>query len=200
MAATPTVLVVDDYPDALQVWSLYLRSAGFEVLTAADGRDALAQIGSHHPDLVVLDLELPGLSGFQVARQLREQPETRTLPLIAATGYSYTKQLDQARQAGFDAILVKPCDPDTLVAEIRRLLADRQASIARSNVSTALPRYFASSRPTRGASKIACFRRRCVVEFHFRVAEWISSPAGRSRAAMEHGTYPARPEPGARVR
>jgi len=127
MPSAPTVLVVDDYQDALQVWGLYLRSAGFDVLTAADGPDALAQAGAHHPDLVVLDLELPGLSGLQVARQLREQPETREIPLIAATGYSYAKQIEEARAAGFDAVLVKPCNPAQLVAEIRRLLQSRSS-------------------------------------------------------------------------
>lgn len=124
-APKPTVLVVDDYVDALQVWSLYLDSAGFEVLTADDGATALAEIAHRLPDVVVLDLELPGVSGFQVAREVRQRPESRDLPLIAATGYSHPRQLDAAREAGFDSVMVKPCDPVALVAEIRRLLQRR---------------------------------------------------------------------------
>jgi len=116
------ILIVDDYPDALDIWALYLRSLGYQVSTASDGVTALAQAQRLLPDLVVLDLELPRLSGIDVARQLRANPDTQCIPLIAATGYSHTRQLDQARDAGFDRIVLKPCDPDVLVAEIERLL------------------------------------------------------------------------------
>jgi CheY-like chemotaxis protein len=117
-----TILIVDDYPDALQVWDLYLRASGFDVLTAADGEAGLAQATLHNPDLIVMDLELPGLSGVQVARALRAQESTRLIPTIAVTGYSQPGQLEEARRSGFDDILIKPCDPDDLLATIRRLL------------------------------------------------------------------------------
>ena len=116
------ILIVDDYPDALEIWALYLRSLGYRVSTAGDGEAALAQAESLLPDLVVLDLELPRLSGFDVAKRLRANPETQFIPLIAATGYSHLSQLDRARAAGFDHIVIKPCDPDMLVDEIERLL------------------------------------------------------------------------------
>jgi len=116
------ILIVDDYPDALDIWALYLRSLGYQVSTASDGVTALAQAQRLLPDLVVLDLELPRLSGIDVARLLRANPDTQCIPLIAATGYSHTRQLDQARDAGFDRIVLKPCDLDVLVAEIERLL------------------------------------------------------------------------------
>jgi CheY-like chemotaxis protein len=125
--ATSTILLVDDYPDALDVWGLYLRAEGFSVLTAADGPTALAVATQEHPDLIVLDLELPGKSGIEVAATLRAQPSTRDIPLIAATGYSHSKQLDLARETGFNAIVIKPCDPDALVMEIRRLLPRQMA-------------------------------------------------------------------------
>ena len=123
MPASSTVLIVDDYPDALDVWALYLRAEGFRVLTATDGAQALTQVRTHHPDVVVLDLELPDVSGCDVARQLRASPDTCHLPLIAATGCSHGVQLERAREAGFDRVMVKPCDPDVLVEEIRRLAA-----------------------------------------------------------------------------
>ncbi len=125
MATTETILIVDDYPEALEVWGIYLRAAGFTVLTAGDGRTALERALSELPDLVVLDIELPGLSGDQVSRTLRAQPTTSNIPLIAATGSARAGRLDLVRLAGFDLILHKPCDPDVLVAEVRRLLARR---------------------------------------------------------------------------
>lgn len=123
MSLRPTILIVDDYQDAVDVWELYLRASGFDVLTAGDGPTALSLAVEKLPDLAVLDLELPGKSGIEVATILRSQPATRDMPLIAVTGYSHIKQLDLARSSGFDAIVIKPCDPDTLVREIRRLLA-----------------------------------------------------------------------------
>lgn len=122
MTSGKHILIVDDYPDALDIWALYLRSMGYRVSTANDGATAIAQAESLLPDLIVLDLELPRVSGFEVAKHLRANPDTRSIPLIAATGYSHLRQLDRAREAGFDQIVVKPCDPDLLVVEIERLL------------------------------------------------------------------------------
>ena len=116
------ILIVDDYADALDIWAIYLQSMGYRVSTAADGPSAVAKAEELLPDLIVLDLELPGLTGFEVARRLRDTPGTSAIPLIAATGYSHARQLDMARQSGFDAVVVKPCDPDLLVQEIERLL------------------------------------------------------------------------------
>jgi CheY-like chemotaxis protein len=123
MPGARTILVVDDYPDALDVWEIYLRAEGFRVLTAGTGQQALATATADIPDLVVLDLDLPDLSGFEVARELRSRAATRHIPLIAATGYSHVIQQDKALQSGFDSVVVKPCDPDALVVEIQRLLA-----------------------------------------------------------------------------
>jgi two-component system cell cycle response regulator DivK len=117
------ILLVDDYPDALEIWGLYLRSLGYEVETADDGLEAVEKAHARLPDIIVLDLELPGITGFEAAVRLRSAPDTKAIPLIAATGYSHVKQLNQARDAGFDAIVVKPCEPVALVAEIERLLA-----------------------------------------------------------------------------
>lgn len=114
------ILLVDDYPDALEMWGLYLRSMGYDVQTADDGLTALEMALAVVPDVIVMDLELPGITGFEAARRLRQHARTARVPLVAATGYSHVKQLDQARSAGFDSIIIKPCDPGTLVAEIER--------------------------------------------------------------------------------
>lgn len=117
------ILLVDDYPDALEIWGLYLRTQGYDVDTAEDGLTAVDRAHQLLPDIIVLDLELPGITGYEAAKRLRASRETRRIPLIAATGYSHIKQLDLARQCGFDSIVVKPCEPGALVAEIERLLA-----------------------------------------------------------------------------
>lgn len=129
------ILLVDDYPDALEMWGLYLRSLGYDVATADDGLTALDLALAMRPDVIVMDLELPGITGFEAARRLRQHAATADVPLIAATGYSHVKQLDQARSAGFDSIIIKPCDPGMLVAEIERCrvatVASRPARISR---------------------------------------------------------------------
>ena len=122
MMAEKHILIVDDYPDALDIWAIFLRSLGYRVSTAGDGATAIAFAEELLPDLIVLDLELPRVSGFDVAKHLRANPQTSATPLIAATGYSHIRQLDRAREAGFDQIVIKPCDPDFLVEEIERLL------------------------------------------------------------------------------
>ena len=130
------ILLVDDYPDALEIWGLYLRAQGYEVETAEDGLAAVDRAHKSAPDIIVLDLELPGITGFEAAVRLRSSAETRDIPLIAATGYSHVKQLNQARESGFDPIVVKPCEPAALVAEIERLLADVRAPADRGPMSS----------------------------------------------------------------
>ena len=84
--AATRILLVDDYPDALEIWGLYLRAMGYDVVEADDGLKAVAQAHLHVPDIIVLDLELPGITGFEAAVRLRKSAETRHIPLIAATG------------------------------------------------------------------------------------------------------------------
>ena len=126
MGTPVSILIVDDYVDALEAWRLFLRAAGFEVRTAADGVTALEEALANPPDLIVMDLELPRMSGLDVARALRARDETRDIPLIVATGYSHAQVLAQSKDVGVDSVIVKPCDPDHLVSEITRLLESRR--------------------------------------------------------------------------
>ena len=123
--AETLILLVDDYRDALEVWEWYLRAEGYDVLTANSGTEAVRLANSAHPDVIVMDLDLPGLSGCEAARQIRSGAGTMDIPLIAATGFSHERQLAEARDAGFDRILIKPCDPPHLVDEIVRVLATK---------------------------------------------------------------------------
>lgn len=129
MAPLKHLLIVDDYPDAVDIWAFYLRSQGYRVTTAGDGASAIEKAERLLPDLIVLDLELPEVSGFDVARRLRANPDTQPIPIIAATGYSLPIQLERARQAGVDEIFVKPCDPDSLALAIDRHLTQPPRTI-----------------------------------------------------------------------
>lgn len=126
--AAKRILLVDDYPDALEMWGLYLRSLGYEVTTADNGARAVEAATRDVPDVIVMDLELPGMSGIDAARLLRQDGRTAEVPMIAATGYSHGRQLEQARLSGFDAVVIKPCDPGSLVTEIERQLSARRRS------------------------------------------------------------------------
>lgn len=121
------ILFADDYPDALAVWTEFLELCGHDVLTAADGPAAVRLAHLEHPDAAVLDLVLPGLSGLNVARELRSQQDTSSMPLIAVTGHSDPRLVEAARRAGFDLVLTKPCDPSLLIKSLHGLLVTQSA-------------------------------------------------------------------------
>jgi CheY-like chemotaxis protein len=112
------VLVVDDNLDAADTVGMFLRIEGHVVQTAADGEEALACAAAFHPDVVILDIGLPRLDGYEVARRLRQGAAGSAALLIALTGYGQKGDQDQARAAGFDLHLVKPADPRQLAETI----------------------------------------------------------------------------------
>ncbi len=118
------VLVVDDQPASAQSLRLLLEMEGFEVRVAHDGSEALREAPRFRPQAVLLDIGLPGMSGFEVACRLREDPVCREALLIALTGYGEAESRQRSAQAGFDVHMVKPADVDRLLA----LLADPQAA------------------------------------------------------------------------
>ncbi|HEV8437656.1 MAG TPA: response regulator [Methylomirabilota bacterium] len=112
----------DDW-DARELYGRYLRSHGMQVEAATDGVQALRLAETLHPDIVVMDLSLPHLDGWEATRRLRHDPRTRYVPIIACSGHVFGTSVDLALDAGCDAYVVKPCLPKDLLAEIRRLLA-----------------------------------------------------------------------------
>jgi two-component system CheB/CheR fusion protein len=110
------ILVVDDLPDIVESMALVVRLAGHDVVTAADGLAALEAARKFRPDVVLLDIGLPGMDGYEVARRLREAEETRKTMIVAVTGYGQDEDRRQAFAAGFDYHLTKPVDPDALQA------------------------------------------------------------------------------------
>ena len=109
-AAKPYILVVDDSPDGREMLTEYLTFRGFEVVAAVDGANALAQIQNRHPAVVLMDLRMPGLSGWEATRQLKAHPATRDLIIIALTAQAMTGDEGIARQAGCDGFIQKPYD------------------------------------------------------------------------------------------
>jgi PAS domain S-box-containing protein len=112
------VLVVDDNEDAVESLATLLRIAGHFVQVAHDGASAIALAETARPDVVVLDLGMPRMSGFEVARWLRRQPWGAAIRLIAVTGWGQEEDRRRSREAGFDRHLTKPVDPDELLAQL----------------------------------------------------------------------------------
>ena len=97
---------------------------GFEVMTAADGERALEAVQSHRPDLVITDLSLPGIDGFELIEQLRQNPDLRSMPIICLSGYGGSVYEERALAAGSDRILLKPCTPDALAEVAAELIQE----------------------------------------------------------------------------
>jgi len=110
------IVVVDDNVDAAATVSTLLKLWGHEVKTVYNGPSALEMVRSFKPQLVLLDIGLPGMSGYEVARQLRSQPEFRELTIAALTGFGQSEDRQRSFEAGFDHHLTKPPDPNLLQA------------------------------------------------------------------------------------
>lgn len=122
---SPVVLVADDDEDILTLVGLRLERAGYEVLTAKDGVEALEIVEQRTPDVAVVDVMMPRMDGHELVRRLRARPETATLPILVLTAAVHDRVAEASAEAGADAHMRKPFSPKDLVARLGELLADR---------------------------------------------------------------------------
>jgi len=118
----PLILVVDDYQDAREMYAEYLQFSGFRVAEARNGNEAVDQAFALLPDLILMDLSLPGKDGWEATKELKADTRTRHIPIVALTGHALAGASDGAKKAGCDSFVTKPCLPDDLVVEVRRML------------------------------------------------------------------------------
>ena len=121
----PLVLIVDDNVDAREMYAIYLEHAGFRAAEAADGETAIAVARRDKPAVILMDATMPRLDGWEAARRLKGDPETKDIPLIMLTAHAFTEHRERAARVGADAFLAKPVLPDQLALEIRKVLAVR---------------------------------------------------------------------------
>jgi len=119
-ADAPLVLVVDDYPDGREACAEYLAFAGFRVTEAGTGEEALAKSFGENPQVILMDLSLPDIDGWECMRRLRVDERTQGTLIIAVTAHALDEYARSAREAGADAVITKPYMMPDLIAEIRR--------------------------------------------------------------------------------
>jgi CheY-like chemotaxis protein len=117
-----TVLVIDDDVNTREAYAEYLRLNGFEAVAAGNGLEALELARRAPPDVVLLDAELPDIDGWTVLRELKADPQTRTIPVVLLTGHTLPADYARARAYGADALIAKPCVPDELVRRLRSIV------------------------------------------------------------------------------
>lgn len=117
----PTVLLVEDNLDNRAVYVTMLKHYGYEVLEAADGEEAVRITKEAAPDLILMDVSLPGVDGWTATERIREDPETRDIPVVAVTAHALPEHRRKAESVGCQGYLTKPCAPRRLLEEVERL-------------------------------------------------------------------------------
>ena len=121
----PLILVVEDQDELRRLYAEQLAISGFDVIEAANGEDAISHTATRGPDVVLMDLSLPVLDGWEATRRLKADTRTAHIPVVALTAHDGSGELQRATRAGCDWFVPKPCPPDALITEVRRVLAGR---------------------------------------------------------------------------
>lgn len=116
------ILVVDDEVDILKVVTFRLRKSGYEILTAVDGREGLELIRNERPDLILLDLRLPVIDGYEVCRQVKADEELKNIPVILLTASSAAKIIERTKEFKADDYIIKPFNPTELLEKVKKLI------------------------------------------------------------------------------
>ena len=122
---TKRILVVEDQPDNLQILRDLLTSEGYQIIEAQDGEEGIRAAAAERPDLILMDIQLPLLDGYEATRQIRANPALRATPIIVITSYALSGDEAKAHAAGCDGYVSKPYSPRQLLAKIREYLPDR---------------------------------------------------------------------------
>jgi two-component system cell cycle response regulator DivK len=129
------ILIVEDAPDNRTIAELILTDAGFSVTSVGDGASALIAAATKHPDVILMDLSLPHLDGWEATRRLKSDPATCNIPVIAFTAHALPNDIERARACGCSSIIAKPFEIDFFLSQIRALITQRP--IERSHGMTA---------------------------------------------------------------
>src|SRR5687768_522368 len=158
----PLILLVDDYEDARVMYGHFLRMSGYEPLEAATGEEALELAYARVPDLILLDMSLPGIDGWEVTAELKRNAKTKHIPIVALTAHALQTERQRTERAGCDGFLAKPCAPPDLFPKFSRLLAprDRAKSTARSTHRPRLALFAPGPRASSTCST-ACWTQGC---------------------------------------
>jgi len=124
----PLVLLVEDQVELRRLYAEQLAMSGFDVIEAANGADAISWTTSHAPDVVLMDLSIPVIDGWEATRRLKSDERTARIPVLALTAHDGAGELRRATEAGCDWFVPKPCPPDALISEIRRVLTGTKAT------------------------------------------------------------------------
>jgi len=119
-------VIVDDHDDSREGFAEFLEVNGLEVMSAASADEFEAILEKHEPDAIVMDLQLPRVDGWELARRVRDTPGLKDVPLVAFSACVLPDERARADEVGFDLFLGKPCDPEIVLQELRRLMAERR--------------------------------------------------------------------------
>ena len=125
-AGPARILIADDNPQGVELLEAYLSDGDYEIRTAADGEETLKQVADWHPDLILLDIMMPKISGFEVCKRLRADPATRGTAVLMITALDQPSDVERAVEAGCDDFLSKPINKSELLLRVRALLRSRQ--------------------------------------------------------------------------
>ena len=116
------ILVVDDVADNVEILRMRLGALGYEVVEATDGEQALAKAAETLPDLILMDIQMPVMDGYEATRQIKANPDLKAIPIVAVTSYALSGDEEKARAAGCDGYIAKPYSPRQMLAKVREVL------------------------------------------------------------------------------